>query len=167
MASENAAADLELITRKQIGERLRAHNQPRLKLEGDERKSCPPIDCFFLQLSYSFRKWINTLEVRESVEKKIMDITDEFLKSPELQVYGEWFKVDPEHNCPLTYFLDAEKHEKRKEYNKAWFDFEEYLNTNVRQKLRKQLKEKDPSFRDMPVVLMRACIYVREDDNID
>ena len=33
-------------------------------------------------------------------------------------------------------------------------------------KFRKWLKEKDPSFRDMPVVyvLMRACVYVRDDD---
>ena len=103
-----------------------------------------------------------------------MAITDDFLTNPKFnnKAYGEWFKVDPEHNWPLTYFLDAEKGQRREVCQKnqdfnAWFDFEEYLNTMVRQKLRKHLKEEDPSFRDMPVVLMRACIYVREDDSID
>ena len=63
-------------------------------------------------------------------------------------------------------FLMLEKGQRREVCQKnqdfnAWFDFEEYLNTMVRQNLRKELKEQDQSFRDMPVVLMRACIYVR------
>ena len=171
MASGSAPADSELSTlsRKQIGELLRPYHEPRLNLEGDKRNSCLPIDCFFLQLNYSFRKRTPTLEARESVEKDITDITDTFLKKSELKVFGDWFKVDPEYNWPLTYFLDAEKDKKREkcqgfrvQCNKAWFDFEEYLNTNVRQKLREQLK-KDPSLHKVSVVLMRACIYVRDD----
>ena len=170
MAAGSEAADLVTVSRKEIGERLRTYHEPRLNLEGDKRNSCLPIDCFFLQLNYSFRKWTDTLEARESVEKVITDITDAFLKSPELKVYGLWFKVDPEYNWPLTYFLDAEEDKKREncpdfrvQYHKAWFDFEEHLNTNVRQKLREQLKEKDPSFHKVSVVLMRACVYVRDD----
>jgi hypothetical protein len=171
MASrEKAAANLklELITRKEIGDRLRGYNESRLQLHREEKNSCNclPIDCFILQLSYSFRKWINTLEIQQSVEKDITAITDEFLLAN--SAYGEWFKVDPKHNWPLTYFLDAEKDKKRKicQKDEAWFEFEEYLNKNVRQNLRKKLKEEDPSFRDMPVILMRACIYVRDDDSI-
>ena len=100
-----------------------------------------------------------------------MAITDEFLTNPKFnnKAYGEWFKVDPEHNWPLTYFLDAENDKKREECLqnqafKAWFDFEVYLNENVRQKLRKELKEQDPSFRDMPIILMRTCVYFRDDN---
>lgn len=43
----------------------------------------------------------------------------------------------------------------------SWFKFEEDLNMNVRLKLGKRLREKDQSFRDMTIIIMRACRYVQ------
>ena len=96
-----------------------------------------------------------------------MEITDKFLMTI-CDIYGKWFKV--EDDSPLTYFLDAQEGKKREKCikkNDPWFEFEEYLNTNVRQVLRRELKEKDSSFRDMPVKIMRACVYVKETDDIN
>ena len=155
---------VELITRKQIGERMQNHRTQATDKE-------IPIDCFFLQMNYPFRKWIRTLEVQQEVEAKITDITDKFLIKGELQGYGKWFKVDPDDDCPLTYFLDAQEGKNREKFpqlkNEPWYEFEETLNKGVRQELRKELKEKDPSFRDMPVKLMRACMYFKVKDDIN
>ena len=149
--------DLKIITRKGIGKLLQDYKP-------DDKN---PIDCFFFQLSYPFRKWIKTLEVQESVEDAIAKIADEFFSSKESAVYGKWYKVDD--GWPLTYFLDAQEQKKRQELSpdESWYEFEEYLNKNVRQKLREVLKEKDQSFRDLPIVIMRVCKYTRDDDDIN
>ena len=161
MASPTVTGEGKLgpITRKGIGKLLQGYSQ------GPDTQI---INCFFLQLTYSFRKWINDLEIQRLVEEKITNITDEFLEKSEIKVCGRWYRV--EDDCPLTYFLDAQKDDKGQkclQRNESWFDFEEYLNRNVRQKLRKELKEKDSSFRDMPVKIMRACKYVRDVDDIN
>ena len=148
---------IKTINRKGIGDRLRKYD---LSKSSD---GIPiPNDCFFLQLSCPFRKWIESLEKQQQIEKDIASIADEFLESKEIKdlKYGSWFKVE---DCwPSTYFLDAHDRHKPPNYNKSkWFEFEEDLNRYVRQKLR---KKKDQSFRDMPIIIMRACRYVRDVD---
>ena len=151
---------IKIINRKGIGDLLRKYD---LSKSSD---SIPiPIDCFFLQLSCPFRKWIESLEKQQQIEEDIARIADDFLESQEIKdlKYGSWFKV--EDGQPIMYFLDAHDRQKAQNYNKSkWFEFEEDLNTNVRQKLRKTMKEKDQSFRDMPIIIMRACRYVRDVD---
>ena len=76
--------------------------------------------------------------------------------------YGEWFIV--QGGWPLTYFLDAKESSIRQKYDMNWFQFEEDLNMNVRLKFGKRLREKDQSFRDMTIIIMRACRYVKDGD---
>ena len=98
---------------------------------------------------------------KEELEKKITKITDNFLESDDNQKldYGQWFKF--EDGWSLTYFLDAR--ENRSKHQQVWYKFEEDLNTNVRQELRKKLKEEDPNLPDMHIIIMRACKYVGDE----
>ena len=158
MAQSAQNSSIATINRKGIGDLLRKYDRSK------SSDSIPiPIDCFFLQLSCPFLKWIDSLEKQKEIVEDITRIADNFLESKEIKdlKYGSWFRV--EDGWPLMYFLDAHVHQTS--YTKSkWFEFEEDLNTNVRQKLRKTMKEKDQSFRDMPIIIMRACRYVRDVD---
>ena len=136
---------LKSITRKDIRDRL---------------PNSHPIDCFFFQLSYPFsKKWV---KIKQELQDKIAEITDDFLASKENQKFGEWFRFE---DCwSLTYFLDAQGNSSQPSRDidliQHLSKFEEDLNLKVRLKLREKLKEKDPSLPDMHIIIMRACKYV-------
>ena len=146
MASGGQKQVLESITKKGILDRLQSH---------DPAKDNRPTDCFFFQLSYPYnKKWI---EVKQELEDKIAEITDNFLRSEKNKKFGEWFRFE---DCwSLTYFLDAQGNCSQRDKDQHWSKFEEDLNFNVRLKLRKLLKEKDKNLPDMHIVIMRACKY--------
>ena len=144
MASGGQTA-LERITKKDIARRLQQYDHP--------------IDCFYFQLSYPLEHWMK----KEELEEKITKITDKFLESDDNQKldYGQWFKFE---DCwSLTYFLDAQKNRSKHRQLSSWYKFEEDLDTNVRQELRKKLKEKDTSLPNMHIIIMRACKYVGDE----
>ena len=110
MATSSSTQSIETINRKGIGDILR-------KYDLKQSDGIPiPIDCFFLQLSCPFQKWIDSLEKQKRIVEEITHIADEFLVSKDIRdlKYGNWFKV-VEDGWSLTYFLDAhERHGKPK-----------------------------------------------------
>ena len=84
---------LKFIKRKGIAARLPEYDQSGGTV-------VTPIDCFFLQLSIPFRKWIGSIEKQELAEDEIATVADGFLKENEVLGYGEWFIV--QGGWPLT-----------------------------------------------------------------
>ena len=146
------------ITREKIG--------GKLKELYDGGNPNEPIDCFFVQAFYSFRKWINEAKEQKDVEKVIEKEIEKFLQKRMKQsasdktvhVKEEWYRVSDW--WPLTYFLitDSEK-EDSKFRDESDRDLEIYLNTNIRKELKDILRAADPGFSDVPIIIMRTCKY--------
>jgi hypothetical protein len=70
----------------------------------------------------------------------------------------EWYKVSDW--WPFTYFLITNSEKPGSTFREeSDRELEKYLNTNIREKLQETLRAADPSFKDIPIIIMRACKY--------
>ena len=150
-----SGSTLPLITRTQIGKLLKENY--------DRSKDYEPIDCFYVQAYYSFRKWIDKVQTQKNVEQEMEQVIEKTLNERMASEPTEkWFKLTDW--WPLTYFLDGTEPPKNengesKFRSKSDRDLEKQLDKEVREKLRENLKAGDRSFSDIPIIITRACKY--------
>ena len=163
-------AEFPTITREEIGKKLQE--------KYDSSKDLEPVDCFYLQVHYSFREWIDTVKVQKEIEQKMGEVIEEFLRQrmrdgpiikpledgDEVTITENWYKLIDW--WPLTYFLDCKSHGKGSLFRPSLFsdrDVEMMIDDDVRKKLREELRAADPSFGDVPIIITRACKYTAEE----
>ena len=142
------------ITREEIGNKLRS--------EYDNVEATKSIDCFYIQAHYFFRDWIDAAGQRD-IEQKIGEVIETFLQDRMKKIESEkWSRVTDW--WPLYYFMVSESRssdpQPQETDNRKQ---EKILNDEVRKELKKKLKEANPNFSAIPIIITRAAKYTPTD----